>query len=67
VRTGKGNYDYWHVWTLPIAVGFISVIGLLAALIGDDVWDGLSWFCLTVPLVVISWYVLKSVSVKRSR
>ncbi|AKD57426.1 hypothetical protein SD10_23585 [Spirosoma radiotolerans] len=53
------SYDYWHVWTLPIAVGFISVIGLLAALIGDDVWDGLSWLCLAVPLVVIGRFVIK--------
>ena len=66
-RERTGNYDYWHVWTLPILLGILSTIGLLAALIGDDIWDGLSWLCLTIPLVAIGWFVLKPRSVKRYR
>jgi len=48
-------------------MGILSVIGLLAALVGDDVWDGLSWLCLAIPLVVIGWFLVKSGSIKRYR
>ncbi|MVM31742.1 hypothetical protein GO755_16965 [Spirosoma sp. HMF4905] len=64
-KTRAQRYDYWHVWALPILLGVLSSIGLLAALIGDDLWDGLSWLCLLIPLVVIGWYVLKAGKRKR--
>ncbi|GAB3799625.1 hypothetical protein GCM10028819_23370 [Spirosoma humi] len=66
-RVSTRTYDYWHVWTMPILMGVLSVIGLLAALVGDAVWDGLSWLCLAIPLVVIGWFLRKSGSVKRYR
>lgn len=66
-REKASHYDYWHVWTLPILLGILSTIGLLSALIGDDVWDGVSWLCLTIPLVAIGWFALKPGSAKRYR
>lgn len=33
----------------------IPIYGLLSALLGDGVWDALSWVALAVPLVVIAW------------
>jgi hypothetical protein len=32
-----------RVFAIPILLGISSVVGLLAALLGDDVWDALSW------------------------
>lgn len=45
-----------QVFGVPILLGALSGIGLLSALLGDDLWDGLSWLALGVPCVVICWY-----------
>jgi hypothetical protein len=33
----------------------ITAYGLLSALLGDGVWDAISWVALACPLVVIIW------------
>ena len=50
---------FWHVWSIPIGLGILSTYGLLSALVGDDVWDWLSWITLAIPLVVITRFVIK--------
>jgi hypothetical protein len=45
-----------QVFGIPILLGVLSGVGLLSALLGDDVWDGLSWLALGVPCGVIVWY-----------
>lgn len=46
-----------QVWGMPIALGAVSVVGLLAALLGDGVWDVVSWSALSLPIAVILSYV----------
>lgn len=48
-----------RVWTAPIAIAVVSLIGLVAALLGDGLNDWVSWIGLAVPLVVIAWARLK--------
>jgi len=57
--------DFWHIWTIPLGLGAVSLLGLLSALVGDDFLDALSWISLTIPLVVIGWFVAKPRSRKR--
>ncbi|GAB3558910.1 hypothetical protein [Spirosoma fluminis] len=59
--------DFWHVWTIPLLLTALSLIGLIAALVGDNFWDGLSWLTLGVPLVVIGRFVMKPQQSKRKR
>ena len=40
------------LWAYPIALGVLSVVGLLAALIGDGMWDWVSWVGLGLPTLV---------------
>ncbi|CAI9120373.1 hypothetical protein [Brytella acorum] len=41
------------VWPWPMALGLLTVFGLLSALLGQHgVWLALSWITLSVPLVV---------------
>jgi hypothetical protein len=47
-----------QVFGVPILLGVLSIVGLLSALLGDEVWDTLSWLALGVPCVVIVWYWL---------
>ena len=48
-----------RLWTWPIVLGVLTTIGLASALLGDGVWDVLSWVTLGVPVVVSAWYGLR--------
>ena len=51
--------SFRRVFAIPALLAVLSAIGLLAALIGDDLWDALSWLGLGVPVAVILWYVAR--------
>jgi len=40
------------VWAYPIVLTLLSLVGLLSALIGDGVWDWVSWISLGVPALL---------------
>jgi hypothetical protein len=44
-----------QIWGAPIALGVITIVGLLSALLGDGVWDLVSVAALAVPIGVIVW------------
>jgi hypothetical protein len=46
-----------QIFAAPAVIGVLSVAGLLSALLGDGVWDGLSWFLLLVPVVLWATFV----------
>ncbi len=43
-------------WRWPIVLGLASAVGLLSALLGDAVWDTLSWVGLGAPVAVAAWF-----------
>lgn len=42
-----------QIWSMPIALALVSAAGLISALLGDRIWDVLSWMALAEPVVVI--------------
>ena len=46
-------------WRAPIAFGVLTTVGLISALLGDGVWDGLSAVTLGVPVAACAWYGFK--------
>jgi hypothetical protein len=44
-----------QIFRVPIVLGVLSAIGLLSALLGDSIWDAVSWAALGVPCLVIAW------------
>ncbi|HEY8608537.1 MAG TPA: hypothetical protein VIM12_15600 [Noviherbaspirillum sp.] len=44
------------VWLAPVLTGALTAVGLVAALLGDDVWDWLSAAALGVPAALCIWY-----------
>lgn len=42
-----------RVWAAPAAVAASSLLGLLAALVGDGFWDAVSWLALGAPVLVV--------------
>ena len=47
VRTAR------HIFATPLVLAVITGVGLITALVGDDVWDVLSWLTLGLPIVLI--------------
>jgi hypothetical protein len=43
----------WRVFGMPMLLALVSGVGLLSALLGDDIWDALSWLALGAPVAVI--------------
>lgn len=44
-----------EVFRIPIWLGVASIVGLVSALLGDDVWDVLSWATILAPIAVVAW------------
>lgn len=46
-----------EVFRIPVWLGAASSIGLVSALLGDDVWDALSWLAILAPVaaVILAW------------
>ncbi|MDR9860854.1 MULTISPECIES: hypothetical protein [Pseudomonas] len=41
--------SFWKVFSTPLVIALLSAAGLFAALLGDGIWDALSWFGLGIP------------------
>ena len=41
--------SFWKVFAIPTVIALLSAAGLFAALLGDGVWDSLSWLGLGIP------------------
>ena len=46
------------VFAIPAAVAVLSLIGLVAALVGDGVWDVIGWIGLGVAVAVLGWALI---------
>ena len=42
--------NFWKVFSVPLAIGIVSATGLFADLLGEGVWDTLSWIGLGIPV-----------------
>ncbi|AJO81093.1 hypothetical protein [Pseudomonas sp. MRSN 12121] len=41
--------NFWKVFGAPLFIAVLSAAGLFSALLGDGIWDALSWLGLGVP------------------
>ena len=46
-----------QIFATPLAVALVSSLGLVAALVGDGWWDGVSWVALTVPVLLYAFFL----------
>jgi hypothetical protein len=42
----------------PLLIAVVSIVGLVAALVGDGPLDAVSWIGLLIPLLAIVWALL---------
>lgn len=57
-RASTGPHGLWGIFRAPLLLGLATLAGLLAALLGDGVWDALSW-ALLCPAVYWSLRALR--------
>ena len=43
----------WRVALTPVLIALASAIGLIAALLGEGVWDWIAWIALAVPVLAL--------------
>ena len=43
-----------RIFLFPGLVALVVLIGLVSALLGDGMWDAVSWVALTVPIAVVA-------------
>ena len=43
------------IFAIPGAIAAVALFGLIAALIGDGVWDMAGWLGLAAPVAAIVW------------
>jgi hypothetical protein len=53
------NRLFGPVWTAPVLLGMLTIIGLISALVGDGAWDALSALALGIVVLVGAWYSLR--------
>jgi hypothetical protein len=47
------------LWGMPILLGAMTAVGLVAGLLGDGWWDAVSVVGLGVPVFVGAWHMLR--------
>lgn len=47
--------SFWKVFGVPVAIGVLCAAGLFSALLGDGLWDAVSWLGLGIPSVLAVW------------
>lgn len=52
----KETRPFLRLWLWPIALGVLTLTGLLSALISDGWGDVWSWIALGIPVAVITWF-----------
>jgi hypothetical protein len=53
------------LWGMPILLGVLTAVGLVAGLLGDGWWDLVSVVALGIPVAVGSWHVFRPVARRR--
>jgi len=44
-----------EVFHVPVWLGVASIVGLISALLGDGIWDVLSWAAILAPVATVGW------------
>lgn len=48
-----------QIFAIPVLLGVLSIVGLASALVGDGIWDGLSWVALAIPILLCGYFLFK--------
>jgi hypothetical protein len=52
MKDKPGDRGLWAIFRWPLLLAWLSLAGLLAALLGDGIWDALGWALLAPALAL---------------
>jgi hypothetical protein len=58
--------SFGQIFLIPAILALLVAVGLVSALLGDGIWDALSWFCLLAPVAAVTYYVCRQTSRRRT-
>jgi hypothetical protein len=44
-----------RIFAIPALLAMLIAVGLISGVLGDGIWDVISWIALGIPLVVIGY------------
>ena len=50
----------WQIFGVPAVLGILTTIGLVSGLVGDGVFDGLSWLTLAPPIAIPVYCIVRA-------
>jgi hypothetical protein len=50
---------FGQIFAAPAVIAALSAIGLISALVGDGIWDAVSWLTLGVPVALCAYFTLR--------
>lgn len=53
------NKPFMRLWGAPVLLAVLTAVGLISALLGDDVWDHVSAVALGIPVLCCVYYGLR--------
>ncbi len=53
-RARRSN-TFWQIFALPLITALASLVGLVAALLGDGPLNVIAWIGLAVPVGLVCW------------
>ncbi|EPP3880622.1 hypothetical protein ACUOA7_004320 [Pseudomonas aeruginosa] len=56
----------WMIFRWPLLLALLGLFGPLSALLGDGLYDLLSWLALGTPLVLVGWVWLRLPRTRRN-
>ncbi len=57
--TRRRHFTLGEIFAVPLLLAAVTIVGLVAALLGDGWLDVLSWVGLAVPALVIPWALVR--------
>lgn len=43
-----------QIFAVPALIAILCGAGLVSALVGDGIWDGVSWILLSLPILILA-------------
>ncbi len=55
-----GRRDLRQTLRVPASLAAVSLMGLVAGLFGDGLWDVVSWAAVGLPIAAVVWHLVRS-------
>jgi hypothetical protein len=59
-RPGVRRKTIGQIFGIPLLMALLSAIGLVSALVGDGIWDSVSWAALLIPILLCGYCLLQA-------